>query len=156
MCPLLNLSWPHSKTRITFPLCPTPLFWISFFLAISFDRYPAQHTTFTHQCKVQLHNLLSSSIILYEDSCIDRSPTVSFNAVNAAGPIGSGGNIIQVCSHHTSAAGTRPINLGGGVVQTLVSQLLAAKSCSNSWGKVDVTFIRLIHLRLVGEQDLGF
>lgn len=101
---------------------------------------------------IQLHEDLSS---LFSLSCIDRSPSISINAVNAARPIGSGGNIIQICSKHTRASRTRAIDLGGGIEQTLVSQLLPAKSCSDGWGKVDVTFIWLIHLWLVREKDLG-
>lgn len=77
---------------------------------------------------------------------------VCFNAVNAARPIGPRGNIIQV-SKHAGATGTRSIDLGG-VVQALVQQILATNGCSDGRGKMDVTFIRLVHLGLVGEEDL--
>lgn len=90
----------------------------------------------------------SLCILLY----LDGSPVVCFNAVDAARPIGSGGNIIQV-SEHAGAAGARSVDLGG-VVQALVRQLLAANGRSNGRGKMDVTLIRLVHLRLVGEKDL--
>lgn len=75
---------------------------------------------------------------------MNRSPVVCFNAVDAARPIGSRGNIIEV-SKHAGAARARSIKLGG-VVQALVRQLLAANGRSDGRGKVDVTFIGLVHL----------
>lgn len=90
--------------------------------------------------KVQFKNLWSRLIFLY----INGSPVVCFTAVNAARPIGSRGNIIQV-SKHARATGIRSIDLCG-VVQALVRQLLAANCCSDGRGKMDVTFIRLVHL----------
>lgn len=71
---------------------------------------------------------------------------VCFDAVDAAGPIGSGCNVVQVCSNHSRAAGTGAIDLGGGVVQALVGHLLTANGCSDSWWEVDVAFIGLVHL----------
>lgn len=88
-------------------------------------------------------------------SHVNGSPALGFNAVHAAGPKRSRGNIIQVMPHHTRAAWTRAVDLGGGVEQALVGLLLAPESCSNSGGQVDVSFFRLIYLGLVGEQDLG-
>lgn len=79
---------------------------------------------------------------------------VCLDAVNAAGPIGPGRNVIQVCSNHTGAAGIRAIDLGGGIEEALVGRLLTSQGRGDSGRKVDVTFLRLIHLGLVGEQDL--
>lgn len=85
---------------------------------------------------------------------VDGPPAVCFYAVNTAGAIGTGGNVIEVRSHYTGAAGTRAVDLGGGVEQTLVCHLLPAHGGSNGWGQVDVALVRLVHLGLVGEQDL--
>lgn len=109
-------------------------------------------TLHMHNTEAQLGNHLC----LVTLSRIHRPPAFSFNAVNAAGSIRTRGDVIQVCAHHARAAGARAIDLGGGVKQALVSQLLAPKCCSNSGRKVDVALVRLIHLWLVGEQDLGF
>lgn len=107
---------------------------------------------------LHMHNNSSPAVQFYPPSPPshnDRSPAVSFNAVDAAGPIGSGGNIVQVRSHHASAARTRAVDLGGGVVQALVRQLFTGEVCGDGWRKMDIAFIRLIYLWLVGEQDLG-
>lgn len=45
---------------------------------------------------------------------MNGSPVVRFHAVNAARPIGSRGNIVQV-SEHAGATGTSSIELGGVV-----------------------------------------
>lgn len=110
-------------------------------------RFSWHCSAFCHD-RLQLKNFWSLVILLY----LDGSPVVCFNAVNAARPIGSRGNIIQV-SKHVGAAGARSIDLGG-VVQALVRQLLAANGRSNGRGKMDVALIWLVHLRLVGEKDL--
>lgn len=87
------------------------------------------------------------SLLLYrEDLSIDRPPTIGLDAVDAAGSVGSRDHVIEVCPRHARAARSRPVKLGGGVVQTLVGQLLTAQSCSNSRRKMDVAFVRLIHL----------
>lgn len=136
---LLSFPGIKKKTRITLPLCPTSCIC---------------HVSLVNLCdalldptfEVQLNSSLSTV------SHIDRFPAVSLNAV---GPVGSRYDVIQVSPDHTGAAGTRPIDLSGRVVKALVCEVPAAKSCSNRWRKVDVAFIWLVHLRLIGEQDLG-
>lgn len=57
-------------------------------------------------------------------------------------------------SHHTGAAGTRTVDLGGGVEQTLVCHLLPRHGGSDGRREVDVALVWLVHLGLVGEKDL--
>lgn len=89
-------------------------------------------------------------VLLY----VDGPPAVRFNAVDAVGPIWTRGNVVKVRPHDPGAAGTRAVDLGGGVKQTLVCQLLAAQGGGDGWGQMDVALVRLVHLGLVGEQDL--
>lgn len=85
---------------------------------------------------------------------VDGPPAVCFDAVNTVGPIGTGGNVIEVRSHDTGAAGTRAVDLGGGVEHALVCHLLPRHGGSDGWGEIDVALVWLVHLGLVGEKDL--
>lgn len=104
------------------------------------------HSGHTKSFRIQLFQVL-----LY----VDGPPAVCFDTVNTVGPIWARGNIVEMRSHDTGAAKTRSVDLGGGVKQTLVRQLLPGHGGSDGWGEMDVALVWLVHLGLVGEQDLG-
>lgn len=89
-------------------------------------------------------------------SRVDGPPAVAVHA--AVGAVGPGRHVVQVRAHHAGAAGPGAVDAGGGVEQVLVhAQILAAErgGAAGGRGEVDVAFVRLVHLRLVGEEDLG-
>ena len=84
---------------------------------------------------------LSLSLSLH----VDRPPAV--DAEDAAGD-----HVVQV---GPCRCGPRAVDLRGGVVEALVGLLLAAHSGGRGGRQVDVAILGLVHLGLVGEQDLG-
>lgn len=86
---------------------------------------------------------LSFFFIIFLD--VDRPPAV--DAVDAAGD-----DVVQVCP---CRGGPRAVDLRGGIVEALVRLLLAAHAGGGGRGQVDVAVVGLVHLGLVGEQDLG-
>lgn len=100
--PLGNVSWHQSKT--TSP------------------RYTriSQSCLTTYTCTIIKSNdiyippiyHLPSFVLILTDSCIDRSPAICFNTVNAAVPMWSRDNIIHVSSNHMRVSKARAIDLG--------------------------------------------
>ena len=88
---------------------------------------------------------LSFSFIIFFFLDVDRPPAV--DAVDAAGD-----HVVQV---GPCRGGPRAVDLRGGVVEALFRLLLAAHAGGGGRGQVDVAVVRLVHLGLVGEQDLG-
>lgn len=101
----LVTSSGHTKQDLSSVSSCFVLHFLDHRLRSAFSLSTLQHTKSKSICKaVHLRSV---------DSCIDWSPAISFNAVNAMGPKGPRGNIIQVCTDHPSTAVTGAINLGG-------------------------------------------
>ena len=137
-----------THTSVLSPPLPLPLYQCSFSLSIS--PLPALRCPLPPSCYLSF-SLHPSSACLFcvrhslSFSGVDRPPAVTVDAVDAAHAVRSWGHVVQV--------GPGAVDLGAG--EGAVVQVLAAHPCRGV-GQVHVRLVRLVDLRLVGEEDLGF